>query len=183
MTSLAHPPDNVLALLDDERAAFLAQVDRVPLTHRAERLKPEKWSVTEVIEHVTQIDFGVTRLLTTRGAEKPNATAEQLAVAQLTADKIAAVHDRSAHLEAPERLQPTGTLSHESAVAQMESARSALRAAYLAADPAALDGAIQHHAVLGPLTLRSFVESVAHHDARHAQQVAELADGWKASIK
>lgn len=183
MTSHTHSPDNVLALLDQERAAFLAQVDRVPLARRAERLKPEKWSVTEVIEHLTQIDIGVGRLLTLRGTEKPNTTAEQVAAAQLTPEMITAVHNRAAHLEAPERLQPTGTLSHEAAVAQMKSARSTLKAAYLASDPAALDGVIQDHGILGPLTLRSYVASVAHHDARHSQQVAELADGWTTSIK
>lgn len=178
MTPTATSADALLALLDHERAAFLAQVDRVPGARREQRLKPERWSVAEICEHLARIDTGVTRLLTLKSAEPLTATPEQLIAARLTPEKAARVRSRDERITAPDRISPTGTLPIEAALAQLSGARAALKTGFLATDPAVLDGAVHPHPVIGPLTLRGWVEFVAHHDARHAQQVAELADGW-----
>jgi hypothetical protein len=177
MTTSDSPADPLPALLDHERSAFLAQVERVPRARRAERPAPGRWSVTEIVEHVARIDTGVSKLLAIRSAEPLTATPEQLTAAQLTPEKIARVRSRAERLEAPERVHPTGKLSPDEALEHLTSARTALKAVYLAADPAVLDGATHVHPVIGPLTLRGWFELVAHHDARHAQQIAELCDG------
>lgn len=168
--------DAVIALLDEERANFLAQVARVPVARQAQRPSPDRWSVAEIVEHVARIDAGVAKILALRGAEPLTATAEQLAAAELTPERVARVRSRAERLEAPERVRPTGTVAPEAALAQLTSARAALRAAYAAADPAVLDGAVHPHPILGPLTLRAWFLLAAHHDARHAQQIAEIAD-------
>ena len=172
--------DPMLALLARERAAFLAEVARVPLARQAERPAPDRWSVAEVVEHVARIDTGVAKLLAFRAAQPLPAAPDALAGAQLTPDKAARVRDRSQRIEAPERVRPTGTLSPEAALEQLAAARSALTAAYRVADPAVLDGMVHPHPLpaIGPLTLRAWVELAAHHDARHAEQVGELADGY-----
>ena len=170
--------DALLALLERERAAFLAQVERVPSARRAERPSPDRWSVAEIVEHVARIDTGVGKLLQLRAAEPLTATPEELAGARLTPERVAAVRSRATRFEAPERVRPTGTLSPEAALERLVSARAALVSAYLAADPAVLDGATHVHPVIGPVTLRGWIELAAHHDARHAQQVAELAELW-----
>lgn len=176
MTSpAASPPDVLPALLDRERVAFLAEVARVPLTRRAERPAPDRWSVAEVVEHVARIDLGISKLLALRAAEPRTATPQELAAAQLTPEKIARVRSRAERFEAPERVRPTGTLAPEAALERLAHARAALMAAYQAASPSVLDGAVHVHPVIGPLTLRGWVELAAHHDARHAQQIAELA--------
>jgi hypothetical protein len=51
--------------------------------------------------------------------------------------------------------------------------RAALLEAFTAADPLVLDGIVFPHPFIGPLTLRSWMELIAHHDARHAEQMAE----------
>jgi hypothetical protein len=176
MTQSAPSTDALLALLDRERAAFLAQVERVPPARQGEHLAPGRWSVAEIVEHVARIDVGVSRILAARGAEPLTATAEQLAAARLTPERVARVRSRAERFQAPERVQPTGTLSPAAALEHLSSARTAVKAAYLAADPAVLDGAIHPHPVIGPVTLRGWIELAAHHDARHAKQIAELAD-------
>jgi hypothetical protein len=178
MTHAAPSTEALLALLDRERSAFLAQVARVPRARQAEHPAPGRWSVAEIVEHVARIDVGVSRILAVRGAEPLTATPDQLAAARLTPEKIARVRSRTERFDAPERVRPTGTLSPETALEHLGSARVALTSAYLAADGAALDGAIHPHPVIGPLTLRGWVELAAHHDARHAAQIAELADEW-----
>jgi DinB superfamily len=173
--------DALLALLDRERAAFLAQVERVPGALQARRLAPDRWSVAEIVEHVARIDRGVGKLIALRSAQPVPATPEQLAAARLTPEMIARVRSRAERVEAPERVRPTGTLSPEDALEQLANARAALKAAFLAADPSVLDGGVHPHPVIGPVTIRGWVELAAHHDARHAQQIAELADEWAAS--
>jgi len=163
--------DAVLALLDAERAHFLAQVARIPVARQAERPAPDRWSVAEIVEHVARIDRGVAKILALRGAEPRTATPQQLTDAALTPEKVARVRSRAERFEAPERVRPTGGLDPAAALAQLAEAREALRAAYLAADPAVLDGAVHEHPVIGPLTLRGWFGM-----ARHAQQIAELAE-------
>jgi hypothetical protein len=178
MTTIAPSTgDAILALLDRERAAFLAQVERVPRGRQAERAAPDRWSVAEIVEHVSRIDTGVVKILSVRGAEPLSATPAQLADARLTPEKIARVRGRTERVEAPDRVRPTGTLSPEAALEQLAAARAALKAAYASADPAVLDGAVHPHPLIGPITLRDWFELAAHHDARHAAQIAELADG------
>lgn len=174
--------DEVLVLLDSERAAFLAQVSRVSPARQAERRAPDRWSAAEVAEHLARIDMGVAKLLAMRTAEPVPGTPDQLAAAALTPEKIALVRSREVRIEAPERIRPSGTLSAEAALAQAAGARAALKAAYLATPPSVLDGAVHPHPVIGLLTLRSWVVFTAHHDARHADQVAELADGWEGQV-
>jgi hypothetical protein len=174
MTRLSNA--DVLALLDRERAAFLAQVSRVPGPRQAERPGPDRWSVAEIVEHVARIDTGVAKALAVKSAEPLSATPGQLAEARMTPGKAARIRGRDERVEAPERVRPTGTLSPEAALEQLAQARAALKAAFLATDATALDGVVHPHILIGPLTLRAWVEFAAHHDARHAEQVAELAE-------
>jgi hypothetical protein len=179
MTPTADPgPDPVLALLARERSAFLAQLARVPAECRALRPAPDRWSAAEVVEHVARIDRGVAMILSLRAGEGPSAAPESLGGAQLTAERAAVVRDRARRLEAPERVRPTGALSPAAALEQLTEARASLAAAYLAADAAVLDGAVHPHPLLGPITVRGWFELAAHHDARHAQQLAELAEAF-----
>jgi len=182
MTETASSTDALMALLQRERAAFLAQVERVPSARRGERPATGRWSVAEIIEHVARIDIGVGKILALRAAEPLTATPEQLAAARLTPERVARVRSRAERFEAPERVRPTGTLSPNAALEHLASARDALTAAYRAADPAVLDGAIHPHPVIGPVTLRGWFELAAHHDARHAAQIAELADAWAEGV-
>ena len=168
--------DDLLTLLDRERVTFLAQVARVPSARQVQRPAPDRWSVAEIVEHVARIDLGVAKLIALRSGEPVTATPEQLAEAQLTPERITWVRSRDQRVEAPERVRPAGLLSPEEALSQLGGARAALKAAYLAADPAVLDGAVHPHPLIGPITLRGWIALAAHHDARHAQQVAELAE-------
>ena len=176
MTSSPLGTDPLLSLLDSERAQFLAEVARVPTALGGVRPQADRWSVAEIVEHVARIDRGVEKLITLRNAEPRPATPEELAQAELTPAKVALVRDRTARLEAPERVRPSGSLTLDAALEQLTAARVALKAAYVAADDAVLDSNVHPHPFLGFLTLRAWVQLVAHHDWRHGQQVAEIVD-------
>jgi hypothetical protein len=165
----------VLELLDRERAALLACVDRVPAPLRVRRPTPERWSVMEVLEHLARVERGVAKLLAIRGQEQAPA-AVALDDAQLDAARIARLRSRSERIEAPSRIQPEGALGPAETMQALADSRSALRAALQAAHPAALDGVTHTHPILGVLTLRGWACFVAHHEARHAAQVEEIAE-------
>ena len=176
MTSSQPAADALLALLERERAHFLAEVARVPLPLQARQLLPDRWSVVDVVEHVTRVERGVTRMFAAAQAGTlPAVGASPPMTAPLAASVVAALRDRTTRLEAPERVRPTGALAPEAALEALGQTRVALLEAYRAATPDVLDGAAYPHPFLGPLTLRAWVEMSAHHDARHARQLAELA--------
>lgn len=167
---------DVIVLLDQERAGFLAQVSRVPAARQTERPRPDRWSVAEIVEHMARIDTGVARVLAAKSVEPATATPEELARGRMTPAMAARIRSREERVEAPDRVRPSGTLTPDAALAMLAQARAALRDAVLAADPAVLESRMHPHVVIGPMTLRAWVEFAAHHDARHAQQVAEVAD-------
>lgn len=168
--------DATLSLLDRERTHFLAEVDRVPPPLRTRRIEPDRWSVAEIVEHVALVDRGATRLLQAASAGTlPPATGPAPTGSPLPESVVAQVHDRTTRLQAPERVRPTGALSLDDAMSGLAQSRAALIDAYRAAAADVLDGVAYPHPFLGSLTLRGWVEASAHHDARHAQQVAELA--------
>jgi hypothetical protein len=174
---MATAPDSdpLVALLDRERAAFLAAVARVPAARRPDRPAPDRWSALEVAEHVARVDGGVARLIAMKAAEPP-LPPEQCEEARLSPGRAEAVRARAERIEAPERVRPAGGLPEAAVLARMEEARAALVAAYRAADPAVLDGHTWPHPLFGPITLRGWVELAAHHDARHARQLDEIAE-------
>src|SRR5688500_3674951 len=107
--------DNILARLDTERRALLAQLEGVSPAVQPARPSPERWSIAETLEHLGRIETGVTMLLTARAASPPPADAERpRPEAQVTPSVAAHARDRSRRIEAPERVRPGGkAAAHE----------------------------------------------------------------------
>jgi uncharacterized damage-inducible protein DinB len=166
------PMTDVLQLLDDERQALLALVERVPVEQQDKRPSPDAWSVAEVLEHLARVERGIARLIASRGREQP---VNQPAAAALDAARIERMRTRIDPIVAPERVRPTGAVSTADALRALDESRGQLREAVSAADPASLDGCTHPHAVLGVLTLRDWIAFVAHHEARHAAQISAIA--------
>ncbi len=166
---------SLLALLHYERANLLTQFESTPEALRVaatgESTGESGWSAAQIIEHCARVEGGVARMIA-KGAEMPRtASADELQAAVLTERTIGWVRERSTKVEAPERVRPTGTLDADAALAQLQASRAALLEAFATADNAVLDGVTFPHPFIGPLTLRSWVELTAHHDARHAAQM------------
>ena len=125
-----------------------------------------------MLEHLAQVERGVARLLEVRGQEEPIAQAPAV---PLDESRIMRLRGRLDRMVAPERVRPSGTLSADAALRALEASRARLRAAVSGAHAASLDGCTHAHAVLGMLTLRDWARFVAHHEARHATQISEIA--------
>ena len=174
---MTQPTDSVpalLALLKAEREQLLAQYAAIPAKQRALANNARGWSAAQIVEHVARVEGNVARMIA-KGAELPQtATSDERLAGLLTATRIHWVRDRTTKVDAPERVRPAQGLSPDEALAQLHASRAAVLEAFTAADPAVLDGVLFPHPFIGPLTLRAWVELVAHHDARHAEQLSEL---------
>lgn len=166
----------ILERLQAERTGLLARLERIPADSRNRRPDPARWSVAEVLEHLTSLEIGLTRLLTLRGQQPPppDSPAPDES-SKMTPALARLVRDRSKHIEAPERVLPAGALTADEALPHLQNARAGMLAAFDSANPDALDQLTHPHPLFGPLTLRSWVALAADHEARHAEQIAEIA--------
>ena len=127
-----HPrTEEMLRHLDENRAVLRAAVDGVPPTARETRPAPDQWSVAEVLEHLTRVETGLTRILTKRLAEA-DATSAFLPDAE-TGSVVATINnellvDRRHKITAGERVVPTGEMSSDTAWASLETLRQDLKA-------------------------------------------------------
>ena len=166
----------ILERLRTERDALVQRVQGIPSELHDKRPDPERWSIAEVLEHLTRVEIGVTKLLTLRGKEAPPADAPGVNGSNLLTPAVSSiVRDRSRGIEAPERVRPTGTMSSQDALAQLVQTRAGFMSAFSSANTDALDRVTHPHPVFGPLTLRSWVAFSADHEARHCEQIADIA--------
>lgn len=167
---------NILERLQKERDALVARVQRIPADLHDKRPDPTRWSIAEVLEHLMRVEIGVTKLLMVRGQSAPPPDTPRPGESSFLTPAVSArVRDRSEGIEAPERVRPSGTVPSHEALAQLSSTRAGLISAYSSANTDALDRVTHPHPVFGLLTLRSWVAFSADHEARHSEQIAEIA--------
>jgi hypothetical protein len=90
------------------------------------------------------------------------------------------VQDRTRRLTARAASQPRAGIEWAAAWEHLEGARTATREAVRDADGLALAKVSAPHPVLGPLNLYEWILFVAGHEARHAEQIGEVAAGLAA---
>jgi uncharacterized damage-inducible protein DinB len=161
-----------LALLDADRRALLAAVERLSEADRERRPAEDRWSAAEILEHLASVEHSVATLIATRGRQP--VPPDQAPPVPEAAERLAKMRVRERRIDVPDRLRPKGTMSAADAVAALAVSRAALLDAAKAADPVALEQRTYHHAVIGRLTLRDWLAFVAHHEARHAAQIDEI---------
>ena len=167
----------ILHRLETEREALIARLEEVPSAAMNSRPSPARWSIAEVLEHLVRLETGLTKLLTLRGQQPPPPDTPAPADSSLMSPALARlVRDRSKRIEAPERVLPAGALMADEALAHLQNARSGMLEAFGTANSDALDQLTHPHPVFGPLTLRSWVALAADHEARHADQISEIAE-------
>jgi hypothetical protein len=166
-------PTAQLALLDTERTALLAAVERVAAADRERRPTPDSWSVAEILEHLATVEQSVAKLIATRGREPVPEQGEP--AVPLDEARVARLRNRARRIDVPDRMRPMGTMDAAEAVQALSASRAALLDAVRNADPVALEQRSYVHAIVGRIVLRDWIAFVAHHEARHADQIREIA--------
>ena len=168
----------LVTVLDAEREALLAAVERVPADRRDERPAEGVWSVAELLEHLHRVEKGIARLLEQRVVEARAAglgpeTETSSVLAMLDAAQLS---DRARRRVAPAPVEPRGEMTAAQALDALLDSRTALRAAVLGADGLALGEIRQTHPALGDMDLYQWVLFVAYHERRHTAQMVEIGE-------
>jgi hypothetical protein len=173
-----HPRiEELLEYLEETRAAFLMAVSAVPGPWRDAKPEAGRWSLGEIVNHVAKVESSCVRLLTkkvvearSRGHESETDSSSLLATFDTSR-----LRDRTRRIEAPPVVVPDEGASVDDALAALARSRAALRAALTDASGLALGTITFPHPALGLLNMYQWVLSIGGHDARHAEQVRELA--------
>lgn len=164
--------------VDAQRSALLATASALPLERWIERPGPDRWSLTDLFEHLWKVEHSCARVIArgvagARAAGHPMETDEHSVLGTLDA---AGLRDRSRRIEVPERVAPAGGWSPQEALDRLAASRAELHEAIRAGDGLALGSVYQTHARLGEIDLYRWILFVAEHEARHVQQAAEIVE-------
>jgi uncharacterized damage-inducible protein DinB len=173
-----HPrTQEVLTNLDRQRTMLEQAVAAVPQPLRQRRPGPDRWSIAEVLEHLTLVEARIARLLDEQiaTARAAGLGAERDSSAVTPTVDVARMLDRSQRLAARENSLPTAGLDADAALARLTELRRALRETLLAADGLALGDVVAQHPRLGPLNVYQWLVFVAAHEGRHTAQIHETA--------
>ena len=169
---------DVLAQLDNARATLLVAVNAVPIEVRSRRPGPDRWSVNEILEHLSLVEQRFAGLIALRidEARRTGLGAEQDSRDPFPAHLQQMLADRARRRNAPDAVHPTGRLDAAAALEAVDNARAFTRATVMAADGLALSQVMHPHPVFGTLSVYQLVELIARHEVRHSKQIAGILD-------
>ncbi|MGE3468071.1 MAG: DinB family protein [Pyrinomonadaceae bacterium] len=156
----------------DRLKATLAQVSA---EEAAVRPEGEKWSIQQIVEHVSMVDTGISmicgRLLETV-KESAGRSDGSFAMTEKFGDGTAKIADMK--LEAPDRVQPTGNVPIDRSLESMAAARAALDAMQGEFEGYELAGPTFPHPFLGDLNAGEWLVLSGLHQNRHNRQIETL---------
>ena len=162
--------------LDRARSGLRAAVDAVPEPMRDRSPGPERWSVAGVLEHLALVEERFTAIVSTKIAEARAAAlaGDDPAAVLFPASFEAMLADRTDRRVAPEPVHPRG-LTWQAAWERLEAARATFRRTLVEGDGLALSQMVHEHPRFGALSPYQWAGFVAAHEARHTDQIREIA--------
>ena len=183
---LMHPRiQEVIEYLDTTRAGVSDAIEQVAPEWRDQRPSPDRWSVSEVLDHLAIIERRIVRVLA-RSIESAKAAGlgpELETSPVLDTLNRERIEDRSQPVEAPETVRPQSGNDAASGWEALQKSRADLRSAILAGDGLALSEVTQQHPVLGVINLYQWVIFVGAHESRHTEQLREIAREFAAASR
>ena len=166
--------------IDRTRARLLSAVEGLSGEQQAFSPAPDRWSVAELVEHLSIVEGNVVALL-----GKLLVKAEESGAAAPDSFGPVSIEEfveraRVVKYEAPERIRPTG-LALADSLARLQDSRAALhdlRPRVERADGRALRFP---HPALGPLDLYQWLAVLGLHEERHRRQIEALKASMSAA--
>ncbi len=167
----------IYATNDSIREKFNLTLETLTDRQASYRPEGEKWSVAQIVEHVSMVESGISRI-----CAKLLSSAET--DGQLS-DGTVRISDRfieksseiaSMKLEAPERVHPTGEVSITESLDSMEESRTKLSELRPLFEEFDGDTHKFPHPFFGDLSAVEWLALVGGHEARHLKQIRTLLE-------
>ena len=182
--------------IDQTRARLFESVEGLSADERSSRPAPGRWSVAEILEHLSLVERGVARVVTrllekaeAAGQSKAEAAGQARETTGQTHEAAAAFapvsiaefveRTRTQRLNAPESARPAGASVADS-LAHLRDSRAALHALRPRVERADCTSARLPHPAWGPLNLYEWLLFLGAHEARHLAQIEALKETMKA---
>ena len=162
--------------LAQQRRVLLELASAVPDDRWQVRPAEDRWSVSEILEHLHRVERSASgvvakRIAKARAEGHPLETETSSVLGTLDQFQVSQLNRK---LVAPELVAPTENPDRETAERQLAESRAVLVAAMEQGDGLAL-GTIRHtHLRFGELDLYQWILFIAEHERRHAAQLREV---------
>jgi hypothetical protein len=154
------------------RENLQALISAISDEEAAELSEGETWTIQKIVEHLSMVDFGISRICS-KLLEEAKATAKPsdgtVSLSPTFREKLALVG--SVKVEAPERVQPTGNVSIAEALDRMEANRPAIDAMRTDLEKYDLSVSKFPHPYFGDITAAEWLIVAGGHEMRHTAQI------------
>ena len=137
----------------------------------------EKWSIQQIVEHVSMVDFGISRIcekLLDAAKSEGKTSDGSFALSEKFGQRSAAI--AILKVEAPDRVQPTGDVTIAEALERMRASHEALGNMRLDFEQYDLSEPKFPHPFFGDLTAAEWLVMAGLHQQRHATQIEKLVE-------
>jgi hypothetical protein len=165
-----------LGRLDEVTTDLRQAAASLPGSLQARKPAADRWSVNEVLEHVSLVEqLFVSALVTKVDTARASGLGSEVGDPQGLADQVrAVVEDRTAKRTAPDTVVPTGSVEAETALSRIEAGHARLREALVACEGLALSTVTHEHRFFGSLNVYEWLDLLAGHERRHLAQIKEI---------
>jgi hypothetical protein len=166
----------LLEYLDGTLADLRTAVDSVPLDLCERKPAPDRWSVAEVIEHLSLVEDRIARMTAAqieagRAAGVGPDTSTHGVMESFDSRRMV---DRRRKVAAADAVLPLQGLGLSAAWEALTRSREAVRTAVLSGDGMNLTELVVSHSALGHMNLYHWVAFIGAHELRHAEQIREI---------
>jgi len=170
-----HSVAEIYEAIDKARAQLLSSVEGLSDVQHSFRTAPDRWSIADVLEHLSLVEGQLARLFHVMIAKAEAAAAGEGAASFAPVsieDSLAPL--RTQKLQAPEGARPSGQVAPAEAVARLTESRASIRA--LRPRLEQVDGtAVRYpHPAAGPINIYQWLLFVGAHEDRHRAQIEDV---------
>lgn len=164
----------LVELLVDSRAEIERLVGETPPGEWATKLAPDRWSVSEVVEHLVLAETRLRGWVTEALASDPDPDWESVAARTTIGQLVGQVSDRSQRFQAPDALEPEGGMARDEALLRFSGERAVTLDLVRSTEaPLARHTAPGRGGEMNAIQLLALIGA---HTERHAQQIEEILE-------
>ncbi|MFN0279500.1 MAG: DinB family protein [Pyrinomonadaceae bacterium] len=157
------------------RAELIAALNSVSTQEAAALPDGEKWTIEQIAEHLSMVDFGISRICSKllENARKEGKQSDGTLNISADFNEKSAVIDE-VKIEAPERVQPTGNVTINEALEKLKANREAFDAMRADLEKFDVSGPKFPHPYFGEITAAEWLIVAGGHEHRHTKQIERL---------